>query len=61
MVPNYEGYSLENDKLLRYKGRIYVLLNNELKSLISSESHREVYMAHPGVMKMKEDLKPLFF
>jgi hypothetical protein len=61
MVPNYEGYSLENDRLLRYKGRIYVLPNNELKSLISSESHSEVYIAHPGIMKMKEDLKPLFF
>jgi hypothetical protein len=29
--------------------------------LILSEAHRAVYMAHPGVKKMREDLKPLFF
>jgi hypothetical protein len=29
--------------------------------LILSKAHRAVYMAHPGVMKMRADLKPLFF
>jgi hypothetical protein len=29
--------------------------------LILSEVHREVYMAHPRVVKMRADLKPLFF
>jgi hypothetical protein len=29
--------------------------------LILSEAHRAVYMAHLGLMKMREDLKPLFF
>jgi hypothetical protein len=29
--------------------------------LILSEDHRAVYMAHPGVTKMRADLKPLFF
>jgi hypothetical protein len=29
--------------------------------LILSEAHRAVYMAHPGVTKMRADLKPLFF
>jgi hypothetical protein len=29
--------------------------------LILSEAHRAVYMAHPGVTKMRVDLKPLFF
>jgi hypothetical protein len=61
MVPKYEGYSFDNDELLRYKRRIYVPPNDELGSLIFSESHRVVYMAHLGVTKMKEDLKPLFF
>jgi hypothetical protein len=28
--------------------------------LILSEAHREVDMAHPGVTKMRADLKPLF-
>jgi hypothetical protein len=52
---------LENDGLIRYNNRIYVPPNEELRSLILSEAHRTIYMVHPGVMKMKEDLKPLFF
>jgi precorrin-4 methylase len=50
-----------NDGLLRFNGRIYVLPNEKLRSLILHESHRAIYMAHPRVTKMKEDLKPLFF
>jgi hypothetical protein len=61
MVPRFEGYTLDNDGLMRYSNRIYVPPNDELRSLILSEVHRAVYMAHPGVMKMKENLKPLFF
>jgi hypothetical protein len=34
--------------------------NDKLRMLILSEAHRAVYMAHPGVTKMREDLKPLF-
>jgi len=59
-VPKFEGYS-DNDGLLRYKRRIYIPANDELRNFILSEAHRVVYMAHPRVMKMKEYLKPLFF
>jgi hypothetical protein len=61
MVPRYEGYSFDNDRLLSFNSRIYVPQNEELRSLILNEPHRVVYMAHPKVMKMKENLKPLFF
>jgi hypothetical protein len=61
MVPRFEGFMFDNDGLLRFKNQIYVPPNDELRSLILNEAHREVYMAHPGVMKMREDLKPLFF
>jgi hypothetical protein len=61
MVPRYEGYSLDNDKLLRYNRRIYVPPNDELRSLILRKAHRLLYMAHLGVTKMKEELNPLFF
>jgi hypothetical protein len=61
MVPKFEGYTLENDGFLRYKNMIYVPPNEELRNLILSKAHREVYMAHSGVTKMKKDLKPLFF
>jgi hypothetical protein len=61
MVPRYEGFYFDSDGLLRFKGRIYIPPNDELRMLILSEAHRAVYMAHPGVTKMRVDLKPLFF
>jgi hypothetical protein len=61
MVPRYEGFSFDSDGILRFRGRIYVLPNDELRMLILSEAHRAVYIAHPGVMKMRADLNPLFF
>jgi hypothetical protein len=61
MVPRYEGYLLDRNGLFKFRGRIYVPPNDELRMLILSEAHRAVYMAHPGATKMWEDLKPLFF
>jgi hypothetical protein len=61
MVPRFEGFSFDSDGLLRFKNWIYVLPNDELRMLILSEAHRAVYMAHPGVTKMRENLKTLFF
>jgi hypothetical protein len=46
---------------MRHNNWILVLPNDELRILILNEAHRTVYMAHPEVTKMREDLKPLFF
>jgi hypothetical protein len=61
MEPRFEGFTLDDDGLLRFKNRIYVSPNDELRSLILKEAHREVYMAHSGVTKIRAELKPLFF
>jgi hypothetical protein len=61
MVPKFDGFTVDNNKLLIFKNQIYIPPNDELRSLILNEAHREVYMAHPGVMKMTVNLKPLFF
>jgi hypothetical protein len=61
MVPRYEGFTFDSEGLLRFRGRIHVPPNEELRMMILSEAHRAVYMAHPGVTKMRVDLKPLFF
>jgi hypothetical protein len=58
MVPRYEGFSFDSNGLLRFKSRIYVLPNDKLRKLILRKAHRAVYMAHPGVMKMRETLNP---
>jgi hypothetical protein len=60
MVPKFEGFTMDNDRLLRFEGQIYIPPKNELRSLILNEAHRAVYMDHPGVMKMRANLKPLF-
>ena len=61
MVPRFEGFMFDNDGLLRFKNLIYIPSNDELRRLILNEAHRALYMAHPVVMKMRADLKPLFF
>ena len=61
MVPKFEGFMFDDNGLLRFKNRIYVPSNDEWRMLILSEDYRLVYMAHTGVMKMRADLKPLFF
>jgi hypothetical protein len=38
-VPKFEGYSLDNNGLLRYNNIIYIPSNDKLRSLILSESH----------------------
>ena len=53
MVPRFEGFTIDNGGLPRFKNQIYVPPNDELRSLILNEAHREVYMAHPGVTKMR--------
>jgi hypothetical protein len=61
MVPKFQGFTMDNDGLFTFKSQIYVPPNDEFRSFILNESHRTVYMAHPRVTKMTEDLKPLFF
>jgi hypothetical protein len=50
MIPRYEGYSFDNDGLLRYNERIYVPPNDELRNLIfersSSSSVHDSFGSH---------------
>jgi hypothetical protein len=59
--PKYEGYSLEADKLLRYRGRMYIPEDGDIQSIILKESHRVLYCAHLGVKKMYVDTRKIFF
>ena len=59
--PKYEGYSLETDGLLRYQGRMYILENGDIQSIILKEAHRALYCAHLGVKKMYANMRKLFF
>jgi hypothetical protein len=60
-VTRLEGFTFDDDGLLRFKNWIYIPLRDELRSLILNEARRALYMDHPGVTNMRADLKPLFF
>jgi hypothetical protein len=59
--PKYEGYSLEEDGLLRYQGRMYIPKGGDIRIIILKKTHRALYCAHLGVKKMYTDMKKLFF
>jgi hypothetical protein len=40
-IPRFEGYTLENDRLMSYNNRIYVPPNEKLRNLILSEARRK--------------------
>ena len=58
---NFEGYSIDENGFLRFRGRVYIPNVEELRRLIMDEAHRAPYSAHPGVKKMHETLKREFF
>jgi len=47
--------------VLRFRGRICIPDDDELKNLILEESHRSSLSIHPGATKMYHDLKKLFW
>lgn len=49
------------DGLIRFKNRIYVPYNNELKKLILMEFHVEPYSDHLGYQKMLATIKKLYY
>ena len=47
----YEGYKLEEDGILTYKGRIYIPNVAELWRVVMDEIHQALYSGHPGYQK----------
>ena len=47
----YEAYKLEEDGLLTYKGRIYILNVADLRRVVMDEIHQALYSSHPGYQK----------
>ena len=47
----YEGYKLEEDGLLTYKGRIYIPNVADLRRVVMDEIHQALYSSHPRYQK----------
>ncbi|KAF5454671.1 hypothetical protein F2P56_024318 [Juglans regia] len=50
-------FSVSEDGVLRFRGRLCVPANEELKRVILEEAHRSLYTVHPGSTKMYGDLR----
>ena len=51
----------EEDGIISYEGRLCVPFNEELKAEILHEAHHSKYIIHPGVTKMFQDMKRVYW
>jgi hypothetical protein len=58
---NIEDYKLDNDEILRYRGRIYVPNSQELKNRILIEMHNLPYVGHLGYQKTIVTVKSQYY
>ena len=56
-----EGFNVADDGVLKFKGRLCVPKNDELRRRILEEAHKTPYTLHPGSTKMYLDLKGSFW
>ncbi|XP_071921808.1 uncharacterized protein [Coffea arabica] len=54
-------FKLGSEGVLRFRDRIVVPANEEIRNEILEESHRSRYTIHPGVTKMYHDMKGLYW
>ena len=54
-------FNLGSDGILRFRNRVVVPKDEELKREILEESHRSRYTVHPGGGKVYHDLKGLYW
>ena len=54
-------FTLDNDDILRFQGRICVPNDTEVKKLILEEGHKSRLSLHPGMTKMPQDFKETFW
>jgi len=54
-------FKVNDQGVLRFRGRICILDNDEMKKMILEESHRSSLSIHLGATKMYHDLKKLFW
>ena len=58
---HYEGYSVNSEGFLLFRGSVYVPKIGDVRNLIMLEAHKALYSAHSGVKKMYANLKQHYF
>ncbi|MCI39850.1 hypothetical protein A2U01_0061082, partial [Trifolium medium] len=54
-------FKIDENGVIKYQGRVCVPDVPELRKMILEEGHRSRLSIHPGVTKMYQDLKKLFW
>jgi hypothetical protein len=54
-------FKVDDQGVLRFRGRICIPDNDEMKKMILEEGHRSSLSIHPGAAKMYQDLKKMFW
>ena len=54
-------FQVDKEGIMRYKGRLCVPEQAELKKELLKEAHYSSYSIHPGGNKMYQDLKKLYW
>ncbi|KAI4320581.1 hypothetical protein MLD38_034046 [Melastoma candidum] len=54
-------FSVSDDDLLRYQGRICIPAQEDLRKLIMDEAHLSACNIHPGVTKMYQNLRKQYW
>ncbi|KAI4387246.1 hypothetical protein MLD38_005091 [Melastoma candidum] len=54
-------FSVSEDDLLRYQGRICIPVQEDLRNLIMDEAHLSAYSIHPRVTKMYQNLRKQYW
>jgi len=55
-----ENFGIDKTETLRFKDRMCVPDNEEIKEMILEEAHKSKLSIHPGTTKMYQDLKKMF-
>ena len=56
-----KGFIQDNDGLWKYQGRLCVPANDGLRGKILEVAHKSNFIMHPGIGKMYQDLKKMFW
>jgi len=56
-----ENFGIDKTETLRFKDRMCVPNNEEIKEMILEEAHKSKLSIHPGTTKMYQDLKKMFW
>ncbi|KAK9126258.1 hypothetical protein Scep_015104 [Stephania cephalantha] len=59
--PECTDWAETTDRCLRYRGRLWITADQEIRDGILEDAHRSRYTVHPGRTKMYHDLRRLFW